>query len=42
VAAGSPHWSHRLYEKGCDIGERMRFGLLRSPEREADLQFLPR
>jgi hypothetical protein len=34
--------SHPAYEKGCDIGERMRFGQLRSPEREADLQFLPR
>ena len=33
---------HPVYEKGCDIGERMRFGELRSPEREADLQFLPR
>jgi hypothetical protein len=29
VAAGAPrapHWSHARYEKGCDIGERMRFG----------------
>lgn len=40
VAATSMH--HPGYDKGCDIGERMRFGLLRSPEREADLQFLPR
>jgi len=42
VAATSLRLSHPAYEKGCDIGERMRFGLLRSPEREADLQFLPR
>jgi hypothetical protein len=39
AAASSPR---PVYEKGCDIGERMRFGLLRTPEREADLQFLPR
>jgi hypothetical protein len=39
AATTSPH---AVYEKGCDIGERMRFGLLRTPEREADLQFLPR
>ena len=39
AATGSPH---PVYEKGCDIGERMRFGVLRTPEREADLQFLPR
>ena len=42
VAATSLRPSHPAFEKGCDIGERMRFGLLRSPEREADLQFLPR
>jgi hypothetical protein len=41
VAATAPHTTHPPYEKGCDIGERMRFGLLRRPEREADLQFLP-
>jgi len=40
VAAANP--PRAVYEKGCDIGERMRFGLLRTPEREADLQFLPR
>lgn len=32
---------HPAYDKGCDIGERMRFGQLRSPEREADLEFMP-
>ncbi len=41
VAAGT-HPTHAPYEKGCDVGERMRFGRLRSPEREADLEFLPR
>jgi hypothetical protein len=42
VAAGWARPSHPAYDKGCDIGERMRFGRLRSPEQEADLQFLPR
>ncbi len=42
VAGEMSHAGHQPYEKGCDIGERMRFGRLRSPEREADLQFLPR
>jgi hypothetical protein len=42
VAATPLHSAHPAYEKGCDIGERMRFGQLRSVEREADLQFLPR
>jgi hypothetical protein len=43
VVTTAPHPSfHPVYEKGCDIGERMRFGNLRSPEREADLQYLPR
>jgi len=32
---------HPAYEKGCDIGERMRFGQLRSPEKEANLDFQP-
>jgi hypothetical protein len=42
AAAIWPRPTHPAYEKGCDIGERMRFGQLRSPEQEADLQFLPR
>lgn len=41
VAAVVPPPAHPAYDKGCDIGERMRFGQLRSPEREADLEFLP-
>ncbi len=42
IRVASQSASHPAYEKGCDIGERMRFGRLRSPEQEADLQFLPR
>lgn len=41
AAAVTSRPAHAPYDKGCDIGERMRFGLLRSPEREATLQFLP-
>ena len=41
VAAVTSPPSHPAYDKGCDIGERMRFGQLRSPEREADLEFQP-
>ena len=41
VAAVTSPPSHPAYDKGCDIGERMRFGELRKPEREADLQFQP-
>lgn len=41
VAAVTPPPPHPAYDKGCDIGERMRFGQLRNPEREADLDFQP-
>ena len=40
VAAVSQRSSHPAYEKGCDIGERMRFGTLQSLDEPVD--FLPR
>src|SRR6266566_8934080 len=40
VAAVSERSSHPAYEKGCDIGERMRFGTLQSLDEPVD--FLPR
>ena len=30
--------SHAVYEKGCDVGERMRFGGFPSPDAQADVQ----
>jgi len=33
--------SHAVYEKGCDIGERMRFGGFPSPDAQADVQTFP-
>ncbi len=41
VAAVSVPPSHPVYDKGCDIGERMRFGVLRNPAKEANLDFQP-
>jgi Protein of unknown function (DUF1194) len=40
VAAVSQHSPHAEYEKGCDVGERMRFGTLQSLDEPVD--FLPR
>jgi uncharacterized protein DUF1194 len=40
VAAVAQHSLHPAYEKGCDIGERMRFGTLQSLDEPVD--FLPR
>jgi len=40
VADTTSRSSHAVYDKGCDVGERMRFGELRSAEREANLEFL--
>jgi hypothetical protein len=40
VAASSPRSTHPVYEKGCDIGERMRFGTLQSLDEP--VEFLPR
>ena len=34
--------SHAIYEKGCDIGERMRFGGFPDPDAQADVQSFPR
>ena len=45
VAASPPrssYTSHVIYEKGCDIGERMRYGDVRPDRGAAGLQLSPR
>lgn len=38
----APHVSRPIYEKGCDIGERMRFGGFQPPGGTADVQLFRR